>query len=229
MSIKLVVAAALILMAAAQNTCCSDSTVTVSGGGKANGLPDIATFSVTVSETGKTSKEASSAANIKSNQVLKILSNNNVPQTDIKTTQLNISPQYDWNNGVQTLKAQQASQTISVKLRNIKTDGTTIGALIDALATINNITISGITFDISDKSNLQKQARQSAYNDAKAKAQQYAQLSGMRLGDAITISDSSSSYNPPIFYAKAAGDASTPVLVGQLEVTNDVTLTFKLL
>ena len=229
---KIVLACALVMLVASQNpSCCSDSTVTVSGNGKASAIPDIATFTITVSETAKTSKDASAAANVKTNRALSILNSNNVNKNDIKTTQLNISPQYDWNNGVQTLRGQQATQSISVKLRNINPDGTTVGSLIDALATINNINLSGINFDINDKSQLNKQARQLAFNDAKGKGQQYAQLSGLRFGDALTVTDSSYS-NQPIFYAakaEAFGGASTPVSVGQVEVNVDVTVTFKLL
>jgi len=229
---KLAFACALVMLVVSQNSaCCSDSTVTVSGNGKASAVPDIATFTITVSETAKTSKEASTAANIKTSQAIGILNSNNVNKNDIKTTQLNISPQYDWNNGVQTLRGQQASQSISVKLRNINPDGSTVGSLIDALTTIDNINLSGINFDINDKSQLNKQARQTAFNDAKAKGQQYAQLSGLRFGDVLTVTDSSST-NQPIFYAARAdafGGSSTPVSLGQVEVSIDVTVTFKLL
>ena len=82
------------------------------------------------------------------NQALRILAQNNVRQNDIKTTQLTISPQYDWNNGTQKLRGQQASQTISVKLRNIAADGSSIGKIIDALSGINGISVSGANLDI---------------------------------------------------------------------------------
>ena len=235
MNLKLLVTCAMVMLVATQNSingCCDDITVTVQGSGKAFGLPDIATFTITISETANTSKNASAAANIKINQVLSILASNNVSKNDIKTTQLTISPQYDWNNGNQTLRGQQASQSINVKLRNFNSDGTTVGSLIDALATINNITLSGINFDINDKALLNRQARQASFTDAKTKAQQYAQLSGLRLGDVLTVTDNSSS-NQPIFYAAkadfSAGSSSTPVSVGQVQVDNDLTITFKLL
>jgi uncharacterized protein YggE len=223
----------LMVIAQASKACCGDSTVTVSGSGQVNGIPNIATFSITIQETANTSKDASAAANVKTTRVLSILAANNVSKNDIQTAQLTISPQYDWTNGTQTFKGQQATQTISVKLRNINPDGSSIGALIDALTTINNITLSGISFDIDNKAPLNKQARSLAYDDAKTKATQYAQLSGLRLGQALTITDNSANSSPPVFFALAkvssVADTSTQVPVGQLQVSNDVTITFKLI
>jgi uncharacterized protein YggE len=215
-------ASLLLLLVVTQSTkaCCGDSTVTVSGNGKVSGTPDIATFSVTIQETANTSKNASAAANVKTTQVLSILAANNVSKNDIQTAQLTISPQYDWTNGTQTFKGQQATQTINVKLRNINPNGSSVGAIIDALTVINNITLSGINFDIDNKAPLNNQARSLAYNDAKTKASQYAQLSGLRLGQALTITDNSYSSNPPVVFAAArasfAVDSSTQVPVGQL-------------
>lgn len=218
MSIKLFAICLFLGMALsqAQKPCCTDSTVTVNGNGKAYGAPDIATFTITISETASTTQQASDAANAKTNQALSILASNGVLKKDVQTTGLNISPQYDWNNGSQTLRGQQASQTINVKLRNIGSNGTVIGSLIDALSVINNINLSGISFDINDKSALNKQAREKAFNDAKTKAQQYAQLSGMRLADVLTVSDNSFSNQPIFFAARADSATSTPVAVGQV-------------
>ncbi len=147
---RIILSVMVVLLVSAQNDqkCCGVSTVTTSGNGKVSATPDTATFSVTAESTNATSKAASSTVNQMVNQVLRILAQNNVRQSDIKTTQLTISPQYDWNNGTQKLRGQQASQTISVKLRNIPSDGTSIGKIVDALVTLNGISVSGVNFDI---------------------------------------------------------------------------------
>jgi uncharacterized protein YggE len=236
MIIKLYLTAAILWLVATQsgNACCGNSTVTVSGNGKVTGTPDTAIFSVTIQQTANTSKAASAAANQKTTQVLSILANNSVNSSDIQTTQLTISPQYDYTNGTQTLTGQQASQTVNVKVRNISSDGSTVGKLVDALTNVNGIDLSGISFDISNKTSLNTQARQLAFQDAKTKAQQYAQLSGLKLGQVLTITESSSSNNPPVPFMLAAtlnvaASAPTQVPVGQYDVSNDVTITFKLI
>lgn len=106
MGIKLILAFVVAGLVVSQRTCCSDSTVTVSGNGRASGVPDIVTLTITISEAGNTSKQASSAVNFKSSQVLQILSDNDIATKDIKTTQLSIFPKYDWSQGVQTLRSQ---------------------------------------------------------------------------------------------------------------------------
>ena len=53
-----------------------------------------------------------------------------------------------------------------------------------------------MNFDREDKNNAASQARKAAYDDAYAKASQYARLSGLRLGDLLNLND----YNQVSFY-----------------------------
>lgn len=200
------------------NSCCDQSVVTVNGNARVTGVPDIAAVTIRISETAKTTREASAAVNTKVQAVLRILNANLIQTRDIKTTQLNISPVYDYNNGTQTLRGQEASQTITAKVRNLAKDGTNLGRLVDQLAGIDNINLSGISFDIENKKPLSSKARDQAFEDAKAKAQQYADLSGLRLGSVQSITDSSTrDFTPYPMYASAGrvqiaqGAAEIPV------------------
>ena len=62
-----------------------------------------------------------------------------------------------------------------------------MATLIDALAKINGINIDSVTFDVSDKTSLETQARESAYLDAKIKAEDYASLAGKTLGKIVKV------------------------------------------
>jgi uncharacterized protein YggE len=143
-----------------------------------------------------------------------------------------LGPEYDYPNGTQVLKGQRASQSLIVKLRNITEDGSSVGKVLDALNAYNGTQISGLIFDISNKKSLEKEARIIAYNDARAKARQYAQLSEQRLGDPLTIDESGSSYNPSP-YLRVAFDANSSgggaqVPTGQIDVQVDVSIIWKL-
>lgn len=134
---------------------------------------------------------------------MNILTTNLIQTRDVKTTQLSISPVYDYVNGSQVLRGQEASQTITAKVRNLAKDGTNLGRLVDQLAGIDNINLSGISFDIENKKPLSSRARDQAFEDARAKAEQYANLSGLRLGTVQSITDSSTRdfYPTPMYSA----------------------------
>lgn len=64
---------------------------------------------------------------------------------------------------------QKASQTLSVKIRNILEDEK-IGFLIDTASFVDGVIINGVTFDVIDKTLGLKQARKAAFAAAKKKA-----------------------------------------------------------
>ena len=211
--------------------CCSANTISVSGTGKVTATPDMATLSVGVTELRQTSKEAAAAAAAKTVLILAALARNNVNRGDIQTSQLFINPSYDYPNGTQVFKGQEASQTVTVKLRNIAADGSGIGKIVDDLTAINGVQISGPNFDIENKTPLQKDARKAAFVDANGKAAQLAFLSGRTLGSVLTVTEGQSyNYAPYGGFALAAraDSASTPVSVGQLEVSVDVSIVWKI-
>lgn len=199
--------------------CCATNTISVNGNGKTTGTPDIATFTVGITELKPKSKDAAAAAAAKTNQILAILAKNGVNKNDIQTSQLFINPSYDYPNGTQVFKGQEATQTVSVKIRNIG-NGSVIGKIIDDLTPINGIQISGIRFDIEKKTTLLRDARKNAFADANIKAAELASLSGKNLGPVLTIQEGqSSSYIPRGVFALAVNDAgiassSTPVAIG---------------
>jgi uncharacterized protein YggE len=97
------------------------------------------------------------------------------------------------------------------------------------------LTLSGVSFDINDKTPLQTQARATAFSDAKTKASDYAGFAGLNAGRVLKIEDSSYVAAPPQVYnskvmalAGAAADSRTQVPLGTLDVTYDTTITFAL-
>jgi uncharacterized protein YggE len=87
--------------------------------------------------------------------------------------------------------------------------------------------ISSVSYSIADDSQLVKDARARAFNDAKARADQYAQLSGLRLGRVLSISEASGNTpgGPP---APARSMAAVPLEPGQQTVSFSVTAVWEL-
>ena len=129
------------------------------------------------------------------------------------------------------LVGQQAQQTLSVTVRGITQTGGNLGSIIDQLVKVDGIQFNGLTFDKEDKSAARKQARKLAFEDAKNKAQDFAQLADRSLGRALTIIDQSADSGRNYASADtfiAAKAVSTSVPVGELDIFYTVNVRFEL-
>ena len=107
---------------------------------------------------------------------------------------MTLQPQYGADNT--TIVGYQSSNSIDVKVRKI--DDRTAGARRRSpppAATPPGSTRS--TYSIEDDSQLVKDARGRAFDDAKSRAEQYAELSGLDLGKVMSISETGGATPPP--------------------------------
>ena len=99
---------------------------------------------------------------------------------------------------------------MTVTIRGIDTNTQRIGKVVDALASSGVSSVYGLTYDTVDPSAGKSVARTNAWNDAAAKAKQYAQLSGRKLGKVIIIEETTASYYP--YYFGSANSTSMGAL-----------------
>jgi uncharacterized protein YggE len=87
--------------------------------------------------------------------------------------------------------------------------------------------INSVRYSIQDDSKLVKDARARAFQDAKDRAEQYAQLSGLKLGKVISISET---VPPPTPTPMPRGPMATniPLEPGQQTVSFSVTVVWEL-
>ena len=107
-------------------------------------------------------------------------------------------------------------------------DLTQVGAVLAAAVEAGANSISGVTFSIADTTALEATAREKAVEDATARAQSLAQLSGVELGEVVAISEV---YGGPglVFYEPgglAGGGGGAPLQSGQLEAHMQVQVSF---
>ena len=116
----------------------------------------------------------------------------------------------------------RAGNAISVRIRRLDNASR---ALTDIVTSGGNAArINSVSFSIADDSKLVSDARARAFEDAKGRAQQYAELSGMSLGNIISISEQPGG-TPPQPVAKAA---DVPLQPGQQTVSFAVTAVWEL-
>ena len=166
------------------------------------------------------------------NKVMNALTGNGVAKKDIKTQQFNISRLTRWDNDKQTeiVTGYRVTNTVSVKVREVEK----AGEVIDAVVTVggNMIRVSGISFTVDDPSPYYEQARKLAITYAKKKADQMAAETGIELGKITYITESS--YTSSSLYRNYAMEdvaipapiITTPVSVGQLDITTTVQIAY---
>jgi uncharacterized protein YggE len=110
--------------------------------------------------------------------------------------------------------AYRASHTVQVETKDLTGFGALLNAAVDAVG--NSLTLHGLQFDIEDKSELLKRARELAFRQAKEKAQHLAELAGFTLGSPVAVSETQN-HAPfrEVLQAKAAAfDSAINVVPG---------------
>ena len=219
-------------------------TITVQRRGEAISLPDIATFSFTVTENAKTVEEAQTKATAKIDAALAAVKASGVEEKDIETLSYNINPHYDYQqgictpyggcpNGKQVLNGYDVSQTIQVKVRDLSK----AGELFSSVGATGIQNINGLTFGIDDLDSVKAEARADAIAQAKEKAEKIAEELDVKLVRIMSFYDSS---DDMYYYAERSaigmgGDAmnvktqaAPQVPVGEQKVTATVNITYEI-
>lgn len=199
--------------------------INVTGQGRVTGKPDTLSLTLGVSVLRPSVDAATRDAAAKAQAIIDALKANGVAEADIQTANYSIWPEYDYSGSSQKLNGYRVNNELRVKIRNLDKAGAVIDAATKAGG--NDATVNGLSFSIEDNTELLEMARAAAWADAEAKAKQLAQLSGLSLGKAMSITESISYDSPPIFYERAAADgAGTPIQPGESEVSVVIQVTF---
>jgi uncharacterized protein YggE len=200
--------------------------VTVIGEGKVDGTPDTLTVSLSIAATAPDAVSASNQTSSRANAVTDALVGQGIDRKDISTTTVTLQPQYGGSDNT-TIVGYQSSNSIDVKLRKIETGPQVLGVITTTGGDATRI--NSVTYSIEDDSQLIKDARSRAFDDAKSRAQQYAELSGLDLGKVLSISETGGATPPPpspVRYDVAAEAA--PLSPGQQTVGFSVTVVWEL-
>jgi uncharacterized protein len=229
--------------------------ISVSGHGEAQGQPDIARVTLGVETRSKVATEATEQANQQMSAVIAAIKQQGVADKDIRTQNfsVNFEQQPEPYPPVPSVEAPEpkegrpgtksataaapaaaseiprgfyrVSNTVQVTVRDLPKLGDILGATTAAGA--NNVW--GIQFDIEDPSKLEAEARQKAMTQARARAEQLAQLAGVKLGRVISVGESAGGVmqrDSGYGYSMKAANVSVPVQSGELTVSQDVQLLF---
>src|SRR3990172_3433649 len=119
----------------------------VSGEGKATGIPDTARLSIGVTKTASTVGAAQEQTNTATNKVIADLKSLGVAEKNIKTTNYSVNPNYDFDRGVQNITGYTVVQTLEVNITPIDI----ANKAIDAATTDGANLVVGIIFTFDEK------------------------------------------------------------------------------
>jgi uncharacterized protein len=203
--------------------------VTVVGSGQVQGVPDTLTADVGIEFTAPDVTAAMNQTNDRQQAVINALVGAGLDRKDISTTTVMLQPQYSnpAPNGTEAITGYRATNAIQVKIHPTDAASRMLAVIVGTGGDATRI--SSVSYSIADDSQLVKDARARAFNDAKGRADQYAQLSGLRLGRVLSISEASGSEptagGPP---APPRSMSAVPLEPGQQTVSFSVTAVWEL-
>ena len=193
--------------------------------------PDIAEVSAGVTTEALTAVAAMEANARAMEAVVARIKALGIAADDIQTSGINLGAQYDYEQARNRpiFRAYQASNRVSVTLRDVKRTGPVLDALVAAGAT----DIGGPSFSIDDDTRPRAQARQAAFEAAKARAAEYARWAGYGGTRLLSVSEVVAPGRPMPYADKRAvmaegAVASTPVEPGLVGTQVTVTVTFEM-
>lgn len=217
-----------VAMFAQNNPASTTPQISVNGTGKVSITPDQAVISVGVENKGDDAASVKKANDAAIAKVIGFIKGMKISEKDYQTQRVNLYKNRDYDKKKDYY---QASQTIVITLKDISKYEALVMGLMDS--GINQI--EGVEFKSSKTANYETEARTKAVQDARKKAEDYANALGQKLGKAIVVSDQS--YQTPIarpymlkaqmVSADSAGLDET-LAVGEIEVVSNVSISFVL-
>jgi uncharacterized protein YggE len=195
--------------------------------------PDLAEISFSVVTQGKNPETLSATNTDKMNAVLEFIKSQGIADADAKTTDYNLSPNYQWDKYSQRnfIVGYTLTQTVRVKVRDLSK----VASVLAGLTPLGVNQVGNINFTFADPEKYLGMARADAFLKVQAKALAMVQSAGVSLGRVITIAENGYAPPPRPFYFGAAkamdSMASMPpapnIQPGTQDITDTVTITYE--
>lgn len=211
------------------NTNTRTRTITVTGTGTAEAPPDLLTISVGVECRRDSVGTAYADAGTASAAVSGALRRHGVADADIRTSGLNVRPEFVWRDGGgQQVTGYVASSVLTVRLRQVTAASGVITDVVDAGG--DDVRLNGLELGFSDESAVAALAREAAWQDAVATAEQFASLASARLGAVMSISERADAPGPvPVArIQRAAASEAISLEAGHASIDASVTVVWEL-
>lgn len=201
-------------------------SVNVNGVGEVVVVPDEVTVTLSVENEAKTAEAAKKENDAVVDDVLDLTKKLGIKQNDVQSQYVRLYKSVDYKTKVATYRA---TQTIAVKLRDLKKYDAVMSQLLES--GVNGI--QGVSFSSSKQDEYESQARKKAIADAKKKAEEYVSALGQNIGPAIQITENGASAPQPMPVMRMSkmmeSDVQETLAPGEMTITSTVSVSFVLL
>jgi uncharacterized protein YggE len=201
------------------------AVVVTTGQGVVKQAPDQAWVTIAAESRAKTPAEAQKLNADAMTAVLAKLKSVGLPAEAIKTSAYELRPEFDYANNRQTLRGYVARNAVEVRVDDLAK----LGQVLDVAVAAGATQVSGIRFDLKDRTGAAQTALQRAVADAKGQAETAAQAAGLKVDRVLKLEVQRELVAPPrpmmAMRAEMAMSAEPPVAPGEMDVRALVTLT----
>lgn len=200
--------------------------IITTGEGVVKAAPDRVWITIAAESRAKGPKEAQRANAEAMKAVLDKLKGLGLAGDAIRTSGYDLQPQFDYVGGRQTLREYVARNSVEVRVDDVARAGDVLDAAVGSGAT----SVSGVRFDLKDRSVVERDALRKAVADARARADAAASGAGMKVDRVVRIEEQRVALPEPrpMMMARqsmTADAGSPPIVAGEIEVRVMVTMT----
>ncbi len=206
----------------------SDQPVIVTTGeGTVKRAPDRVWVMIAAESRARVPQEAQRANADAMSAVMAKLKGAGLAGDAIRTVAYDLQPEFDYANNRQTLRGYVARNTIEVRVDEIEKAGQILEMAVGSGAT----SVSGVRFDLKDRTGAEREAVRLAVTDARGRAEAAASGAGLRIERIVRIEERRMSAPEPrpmmmaMRQDSAMASGQPPMSAGELEIRASVTLT----
>lgn len=201
-------------------------TVAAIGEGLVKRTPDRAWLQIAAESRARNPRDAQKANSDIMTVVLKKLQDAGLKSDAIQTRGYDLQPEFDYNNGRQTLRGYVARNRVEIRVDELSR----VGELLELAVTSGATSVGSIRFDLKDMAGAEREALRLAVEDARRRADAAAAGAGVKVERVVRIEEHRADVSPPprpmmtmgMASERAAGEP--PIAAGELEVRARVTL-----
>ena len=187
--------------------------------------PDRAFITVSVETRAKSPREAQRLNADAMSDVEQRLTGARIPKDAVRTAAYDLQQEFDFVQGRRIPRDYRARNALEVRVDEVGRAGEIMDLVVQAGAT----SLTGIRFDLQDRTGVEREALRLAVADARARADAAAAGAGRSVDRVIRVDDSRESVVPPprpmMAVTRATEAVQTPIEPGVIEIHARVSLT----
>lgn len=207
-------------------------TISVRGTGKSEAQPDRTRITIQIESVNPQVSQAHDTVARRSKALLDALRQAGVADDELRAERFAVWPHHEYVEHRQVFRGYRGTQAIHVNLH-----GTERASEITRVIVSQDVrAVPDVHFWVEDRDTPLREARESAFADARQKAEQFAALAGCRLGKVVSISEFSGGWEPfrdsSVRYSRvmsAQASEEVPFEPGPGQVTAQVSVDWELL